>query len=91
MPFRETQLGRFGVLCMQHFVAHNDPDIRAAHALANNGAANPQRRTLQADASNKMLIDINNPTPAWTNWQAVFQQLVTQYGRRPLMAECTKK
>lgn len=75
MPFRETQLGRFGVLCMQYFGAHNDPDIRAAHALANNGMANPLRPSLQVILNTKSLIDINNPPNTWTTRQGIFSKL----------------
>src|SRR5262245_55995068 len=48
MPFRDTQLGRFGELCGSHFSTHGDPDMKAAHALAANGAAVPARPSLQA-------------------------------------------
>src|SRR5580765_7276798 len=92
MAFRDTQLGRFGDVCTQHFGAHGDPDVRAAHALANNGAANPNRPDLQAVLGTKLLMEAADPR--WQPWNNSFSALLNTYQRNggsSLAGECTRQ
>jgi hypothetical protein len=92
MVFRDTQLGRFGELCSQHFGAHGDPDIRAAHVLASNGVSRPNRPDLQAVLGTKLLIE--DTDAQWQPWNNFFSNLLNGYQRRggsSLAGECTRR
>jgi hypothetical protein len=91
MTFRDTQLGRFGELCTATFSLHVDPDLRAAHALAHDGAANGNRPSLQDVLDSKMLLE--DADPAWQKWAPRFSSVVSHYqslGGGPLAARCTR-
>jgi hypothetical protein len=76
VTFRDTQLGRFGNLCTTHFAAHADPDMMAAHALADDGVANPHRPTLQVVLDEKKLFQGHANCQLWQN---SFATLVANY------------
>jgi hypothetical protein len=91
MTFRDTQLGRFGELCTQHFGAHGDPDIRAAHVVASNGQSGPNRPDLNAVLGTKLLLEDNDA--AWQQWNNSFSPLLNAYqsqGGSSLTGECTQ-
>ena len=91
MPFRDTQLGRFGELCSSHFSTHGDPDMKAAHALAANGAAIPPRPLLQAVLGTKLLLEDTDVD--WQTWMGQLSSLLNNYqaaGGGPLAGECTR-
>lgn len=91
MTFRDTQLGRFGELCTQHFGGHGDADIRAAHALASNGQSSPNRPDLQAVLGTKLLLE--DADPRWQPWKNDFSRLLQSYqtnGGSALQGECTQ-
>jgi hypothetical protein len=91
MVFRDTQLGRFGVLCTQYFSAHGDPDIRAAHVLASNGVCYPNRPDLPTVLGSKLLIE--DADPQWRSWNNSFSTLLHNYqrtGGSPLSGWCTQ-
>ena len=91
MPFRETQLGRFGQLCAQHFRFHIDPDLCAANALASDGMAQPPRPDLNAVPVSKLVL--NPANPLCQSWQNRFKIAVANYkakGGCLLRGYCTR-
>ena len=91
MPFRDTQLGRYGHLCAQHFRFHVDPDLCAANALASDGMAEPPRPDLNAVLVSKLVL--NPADPLCQSWQNRFKIRVTHYqakGGHILSSYCTR-
>lgn len=92
MPFRYTQLGRFGELSQNYFHNHADPDLRAAHVLARDGEASPDRPLLQAILSSKGLLDSREQL--CQSWLSRFKSIRRSYqnrGGRLLSEYCTRE
>ena len=87
MPYYRTHLGRFGDLGAA-LVGIVDPDLRAAHAYAANGAIGA-RPTLAQILATKGFLDPADP--AWVAWLQTFGQHRNNHmgqGGGPLVASC---
>jgi hypothetical protein len=96
MPFRETQLGRFGSFGVKLLrLGSSDPDQLSAHLYASNGqtqyAPMASRPTVDQILASKGIWDHASPT--WRSWSNTFDGLKRSYlptiAQLPLQALCT--
>jgi len=81
MAFRETQLGRFGSVILNHFNLRQsspDPDQQAAHLYAIDGVFNTNRPTVDQIAQSKGMWN-HETSSEWSAWSAQFRNLYNKY------------